>query len=81
MKEEGYQMVGYVRKSPRKEAVGDRIRLLQYMISRLKERSRVDKVFMSTCCNSNDPIAERDMKFESEGDTAAGQEDRWNHAR
>ncbi|KAG1524172.1 hypothetical protein G6F46_011277 [Rhizopus delemar] len=64
MKNEEYQMVRYVRKPPGEKSVAGRIRILQQTVSRLKERSMVDKFFISVCCNSNDPIVEGDMKLE-----------------
>ncbi|KAG0183879.1 hypothetical protein DFQ28_000672, partial [Apophysomyces sp. BC1034] len=58
---EGYSVIGYARKSRRNEVKESRIRLLQLMIKRLKERSLVDNVFVSPCANANELIAERDL--------------------
>ncbi|ORX42678.1 hypothetical protein DM01DRAFT_1330024 [Hesseltinella vesiculosa] len=63
LKKEGYQVVGYARKSPGEEKVDDRIRLLKQMVGRLQERSLVDKVFISSFCKADDKIAERDLEI------------------
>ncbi|ORX46122.1 hypothetical protein DM01DRAFT_1293980, partial [Hesseltinella vesiculosa] len=46
LKKEKYNIVGYARKSRSSETVESRIRLLQQMAKRLKERSLVDKIFI-----------------------------------
>ncbi|KAI9489340.1 hypothetical protein BDB00DRAFT_770731, partial [Zychaea mexicana] len=66
MKHEEYEIVGYCRKSPDNEAARDRLRLMQHMVGRLRERSLVDKVFVSLSCKSNQPISERDCYTENE---------------
>ncbi|KAI9033584.1 hypothetical protein CLU79DRAFT_724457 [Phycomyces nitens] len=43
-----------------------RIKLLNLMCRRLKERSLVDHVFVSYNSQANDPLAERDMKQKDE---------------
>lgn len=44
LKEEGYCIIGYARKSKGKEKEKDRLRLLQKMVDSLKNRSLVDQV-------------------------------------
>ena len=63
MKREGYEIIGYYRKSPGDETAENRQRLLQHMVGRLKERSLVDKAYVSICCNSNQPIREHDSNL------------------
>ncbi|KAK4509348.1 formin-binding protein [Mucor velutinosus] len=66
LKDQGYTMVGYCRKSKQtREDSNDRQRLLQKQVERLKARSLVDKVFVSVYCKSSDPIANRDLKSSS----------------
>lgn len=61
LKKERYNIVGYARKSRTNENDESRIRLLQQMASRLKERSLVDKIFVSPRANANELIVERDL--------------------
>ncbi|KAG1149595.1 hypothetical protein G6F36_014706 [Rhizopus arrhizus] len=66
LKDQGYTMIGYCRKSKqRDENSNDCQRLLEQQVEKLKERSLVDKVFVSACCKSSDPIANRDLKNSS----------------
>ncbi|KAI9299752.1 hypothetical protein BJ944DRAFT_235425 [Cunninghamella echinulata] len=58
---EGYQLVGYARKSPGTEDDTTRAKLLQRMVNNLKERSYAEKVFISTKSLSNEAITSRDM--------------------
>lgn len=62
LKDEGYQIVGYARKSRTNENDEDRSRLLTQMLHLLRKRSLVDKVFVSTISNSNEPMEKRDIK-------------------
>lgn len=63
LKNAGMEVVGYVRKSKstKAEKPGDRVRLLQQMVERLKERSHCDKVFVSPFCSSHDILSSRDL--------------------
>ncbi|KAG0960160.1 hypothetical protein G6F31_010933 [Rhizopus arrhizus] len=61
LKEEKYNIIGYARKSRTNENDESRVRLLQQMTRRLKERSLVDKVFVSPRANANDLMVERDL--------------------
>ncbi|KAF7722064.1 hypothetical protein EC973_003746 [Apophysomyces ossiformis] len=61
LKDEGYNIVGYARKSRKNENDESRIRLLQQMAMRLKERSLVDKIFVSPRANANELMVERDL--------------------
>ncbi|KAG2233115.1 hypothetical protein INT48_005859, partial [Thamnidium elegans] len=54
LKNERYNIVGYARKSRTNDNDESRIRLLQQMARRLKERSLVEKVFVSPCVNANE---------------------------
>ncbi|CDS13306.1 hypothetical protein LRAMOSA05484 [Lichtheimia ramosa] len=61
LKKEGYSIVGYARKSRKDESDESRTRLLQQMAKRLKQRSLVDKIFVSPRANANEFMAERDL--------------------
>ncbi|KAF1806436.1 hypothetical protein FB192DRAFT_1337872 [Mucor lusitanicus] len=61
LKKEGYIIVGYARKSTTNEDDDSRVRLLSQMIRRLRERSLVDKVFVSPRTNANDLMVDRDL--------------------
>ncbi|CAO3628474.1 unnamed protein product [Cunninghamella echinulata] len=58
---ERYELIGYVRKSKNYCEENDRIRLLQTMVKRLKERHAVDRVYVSPYSNSTETISTRDM--------------------
>lgn len=60
-KKERYNIVGYARKSQNNGNDESRIRLLQLMAKRLKERSLVDKIFVSPSANANELMIERDL--------------------
>ncbi|KAG2192432.1 hypothetical protein INT46_000764 [Mucor plumbeus] len=62
LKEEGHTIIGYIRKSPGKEPDDRRRQLLEAMSLNLKERSLVDVVFASPCCQASDPMESRDKK-------------------
>lgn len=62
MKDEGYTIIGYCRKSPTEKADANRIALLEAMFNRLNERSAVDQIFVSLCSKAGDPFNERDKK-------------------
>lgn len=66
LKNEGYTIIGYARKSPSIDHEDNGICLLQAMCDRLKERSMVDAVIVSVCCKAVDPIAERDLNKDEE---------------
>ncbi|KAI9473520.1 MAG: hypothetical protein EXX96DRAFT_463841, partial [Benjaminiella poitrasii] len=61
LKKEEYNIVGYARKSRTNENDESRVRLLQQMARRLKERSLVDKIFVSPRANANELMVERDL--------------------
>lgn len=52
LKEEGYCIIGYARKSKGKEEEEVSLRLLQKMVDSLKNRSLVDQVFTSICSSA-----------------------------
>ncbi|KAI7892576.1 uncharacterized protein EV154DRAFT_504199 [Mucor mucedo] len=60
LKEQGYEIVGYARKSPGDQR--NRLANLTAMVNRLKERSLVDKCFVSRVCNASDKLGERDLR-------------------
>ncbi|KAI9271127.1 hypothetical protein EDC94DRAFT_512154, partial [Helicostylum pulchrum] len=64
LKKENHNIIGYARKSEEKVDDEDRTRLIQLMCDRLRERSLVDKLFVSFCSNANYPISERDLNVE-----------------
>ncbi|KAG1099408.1 hypothetical protein G6F62_009907 [Rhizopus arrhizus] len=66
LKDEGYTIVGYARKSPTTDDNKNRIALLEAMCNKLKERSEVDHIFVSACSKASDPFIERDIKKDSE---------------
>ena len=53
-------IIGYARKSPGSEKKDTRIALLSTMMNLLRSRSMVDKVFISLCSRTSEPIADRD---------------------
>jgi hypothetical protein len=61
LKEEGYCIIGYARKSKGKEEEEVRLRLLQKMVDSLKNRSLVDQVFTSICSSASSLISSRDL--------------------
>lgn len=62
LKEEGYQIVRYARKSATNENDENRSRLVTQMVRLLKKRSLVDKVFVSFISHENEPMGQRDIK-------------------
>ncbi|KAG1164499.1 hypothetical protein G6F46_003360 [Rhizopus delemar] len=63
----GFNIIGYARKSPGEKDKEKRARLLRIMIDKLKTRSLVQEVFVSECSSANDPLNTRDadqMGFE-----------------
>ncbi|RCH83826.1 hypothetical protein CU098_004968, partial [Rhizopus stolonifer] len=58
----GYEIIGYARKSPTIDNIDTRTRLLQAMVDNLHERSFTSKVYVSTCSYSSTPFFERDLK-------------------
>ncbi|KAI9267295.1 hypothetical protein EDC94DRAFT_633994 [Helicostylum pulchrum] len=62
MKETGYEVVGYTRKSKGEKDDIIRIRLLNLMLEKLKTRSLADKVFVSPNSSADDSFNQRDEK-------------------
>ncbi|KAL0089182.1 hypothetical protein F4703DRAFT_1733487, partial [Phycomyces blakesleeanus] len=62
LKENGHEIVGYIRKSTGEKDDITRIRLLNQISVNLRERSLVTKVFASFSCESNQPLLARDLK-------------------
>lgn len=65
LKEKGYDIIGYIRKSKGEEKDEVRVRLLNTMANRLRERSGVEKIFASPFTNSTDVMSERDASEKS----------------
>lgn len=61
LKEEGYCIIGYARKSKYKEEEEVRLRLLQKMVDSLKNRSLVDQAFTIICSSASSLISSRDL--------------------
>ncbi|KAI9487111.1 MAG: hypothetical protein EXX96DRAFT_551861 [Benjaminiella poitrasii] len=66
LKKNGYEIIGYARKSPTGEDVTGRTRLLKSMISNLKERSFATKIFVSPCSWASTPLESRDLQPNSQ---------------
>jgi hypothetical protein len=66
LKMEGYEIIGYARKSLGPEDSDTRARLLQSMIDKLKERSLTSKVFVSTSSSASQLFSERDILKDSD---------------
>lgn len=66
LKSNGYQIIGYVRKSHGKEDKESRIRLLQCMTDKLLTRMSVDKVYASPMSHANEPFVSRDINYDKE---------------
>ncbi|KAL0082948.1 hypothetical protein J3Q64DRAFT_1642054, partial [Phycomyces blakesleeanus] len=55
----------YARKSPTKEDITSRTRLLKSMVSNLQERSFATKIFVSPCSWASSPLVSRDLQGNS----------------
>lgn len=66
LKKNGYEIIGYARKSPTGEDVIRRTRLLKSMVSNLKERSFAIKIFVSPCSLASSPLVSRDLQGNSQ---------------
>ncbi|KAI8889955.1 hypothetical protein K501DRAFT_290645 [Backusella circina FSU 941] len=66
LEKNGYEIIGYARKSPTGEDVTCRTRLLKSMISNLKERSFATKIFVSPCSWASTPLESRDLQPNSQ---------------
>ncbi|KAG0736779.1 hypothetical protein G6F62_009026 [Rhizopus arrhizus] len=62
LKKQGFNIIGYARKSEGAEDNETRIKLLKLMCRRLKERSLVNHIFISYNSQAKAPLAQRDMK-------------------
>lgn len=60
-KKDGYEVIGYVRKSPSDVDLETRRNLLQKMVDNLLDRSLVDKVYVSVSSLASSPLKERDL--------------------
>ncbi|KAI7902998.1 uncharacterized protein BX663DRAFT_551855 [Cokeromyces recurvatus] len=60
--EQGYEIVGYARKSPTDTDIDNRARLLQLMVANLRERSFATKVYVSPCSWGSSPFIKCDFK-------------------
>lgn len=62
LKMDGFEVIGYARKSPTEIPEDELKEILKNMISCLQSRSQVKDVYVSPSSRSNSPIAARDMK-------------------
>lgn len=62
MKQDGFSVIGYCRKSCTNDDNGTRVRLLQTMVDRLQEKSLVDRVFVSPFSSADEEINSRDTQ-------------------
>ncbi|KAI7851890.1 hypothetical protein BDC45DRAFT_444694 [Circinella umbellata] len=60
LKEGGYEIVGYARKSPGEQP--NQLANLTAMVNKLKELSLVNKCFISRVSNASDELEERDLR-------------------
>ncbi|OAD67336.1 hypothetical protein PHYBLDRAFT_174376 [Phycomyces blakesleeanus NRRL 1555(-)] len=65
IKKNGYEILGYARKSPTGEDAPSRTRLLKSMVSNLKERSFATKIFVLPSSWASSTLASRDLKDNS----------------
>jgi hypothetical protein len=66
LKKNGYEIIGYVRKSPSDVNRETRLKLLQQMVNNLLDRSLVDKVYVSISSLASSPFNERDLNTTDE---------------
>ncbi|RCH80362.1 hypothetical protein CU098_005056 [Rhizopus stolonifer] len=66
LKKNGFEIIGYARKSPTNEDVDNRTRLMKSMITNLKERSLATKIFVSPCSWASSPLQSRDLQSNSQ---------------
>ncbi|KAI7895915.1 uncharacterized protein EV154DRAFT_494181 [Mucor mucedo] len=64
LKADGYEVIGYVRKSHGDEDKDTRIRLLQTMMDKMLERLLVDKIFVSPMSHAGEPFGSRDVNYD-----------------
>ncbi|ORX61886.1 hypothetical protein DM01DRAFT_241900, partial [Hesseltinella vesiculosa] len=60
LKEQGYSIFGYARKSPGSASEASRILLLQKMVDRLSNTLVVDKVFVSLSSSASESLSAHD---------------------
>ncbi|KAI8988016.1 hypothetical protein BDF20DRAFT_853347 [Mycotypha africana] len=65
LKSDGFEVIGYVRKSYGNEDRNTRIRLLQSMIDKMLERLSVDKIYVSPMSQAGEPFSSRDVNHDS----------------
>ncbi|KAI8096331.1 uncharacterized protein BX664DRAFT_323677 [Halteromyces radiatus] len=61
LKKNGYEVIGYARKSPDGSDPATRLQHLQQMVNNLRERSLVDKTYVSISSLASSPFNERDL--------------------
>lgn len=62
LKQEGYRILGYCRKSKTTGGNANVVESLQSMIVGLQKRSLVENVYVTVSCNSKTPMHRRDLK-------------------
>ncbi|KAI9017929.1 hypothetical protein CLU79DRAFT_762270 [Phycomyces nitens] len=60
LKRNGCEIVGYARKSPSKDKLENRVKLLQKMVNNLENRSLTSRIFVSFSSCASTPFSERD---------------------
>lgn len=62
--EQGCVVIGFARKSTNPHVKDDiRVKNIQTMIEIFREKSGADRVYISPCINSTEPIASRDISI------------------
>ncbi|KAI8092442.1 uncharacterized protein B0P05DRAFT_462153, partial [Gilbertella persicaria] len=79
LKENGHEIIGYIRKSTGEKDDNTCIRLLNQMSANIKERPLVTKVFASVSCDASQPLLARDLKKKYR--YTVENYCRWRHAR
>ncbi|KAG2233999.1 hypothetical protein INT48_006491, partial [Thamnidium elegans] len=62
LKQEGYRILGYCRKSKATGGNANVLESLQSMIVGLQKRSLIENVYVTVSCNSKTPMHRRDLK-------------------
>lgn len=62
LKQEGYGILGYCRKSKTTGDIANVVVSLQSMIVGLQKRSLVEYIYVTVSCNSKTPMHRRDLK-------------------
>ncbi|ORX50885.1 hypothetical protein DM01DRAFT_245488, partial [Hesseltinella vesiculosa] len=66
LKEQGYKVVGYARKSPTNDSSDDKARWLQAMVDILRDRSLATRAYVSCSSLASTSFEQRDTKETSD---------------